>query len=277
MAYAAGLTAARRLGYRWAEPPAEPGMIGADAPTIGTEIERKFLLRRPGDGPAVVEGLAGIRLLQGYFRDIDGWSVRLRCAPGKAWLTLKSRDGAATRREIETPVEPETAARLLALLPPDQRIGKTRYRRPVDGAPGLVWEIDCFEGRHDGLWLVEVELPRADHPLALPDWLGAEVTADPRYRNAALAATGQGGDSSAPLPDELDQLARRLLAAPPAPSARAAGRHAERSQRQARLERQLRANLLRRKQQLRGRDETGAAADAAPEPGPALDRDDPAT
>jgi adenylate cyclase len=261
-------------------------MIGADVTTIGTEIERKFLLRDTG----IVAGLAGIPLLQGYFRDIEGWSVRLRSAAGRAWLTLKSRDAAApdnrmVRREVESPVDPALADRLLAALPPECCIIKTRYRLPVEDAPGLAWEIDCFGGRHDGLWLAEIELPAADHPLHLPAWLGDEVTTDPRYRNAALAAVSTDGPP-VPLPEELDRLARQLLAgadarreAPPSgPSTtvipvrdRSAGRRAERALRQTRLERELRANLLRRKQQTRGRESEGA------EPRPGLDHEDPAT
>lgn len=258
-------------------------MIGADAPTIGTEIERKFLLRQPANGPAIVAGLPGTPLLQGYFRDIRGWSVRLRIAAGKAWLTLKSRDANATRWEIESPVPADLAARLLATLSPDQRIGKTRYRVAVEGAPGLAWEIDCFEGRHDGLWLAEIELPHADHPLDLPDWLGEEVTADPRYRNAALAAVP--GGEAVPLPPELETVAERLLqtasasaeASGPAPRDRSAGRRAERALRKARLERELRSNLSRRKQQLRGRDMASAGPEAVPGGIPGLDREDPDT
>jgi adenylate cyclase len=51
------------------------------------------------------------------------------------------------------------------------------------------WELDCFEGRHAGLWLVEIELSRADQPLPkpLPPWIGREVTDDPRYTNSRLA------------------------------------------------------------------------------------------
>lgn len=263
-------------------------MTGADTPTIGPriglEIERKFLLRR-SDGSAVA-GLVGLPLLQGYFRDLDGWSVRLRLAgatvdDSTAWLTLKSRDKSALRWEVESPVAPDFAGRLLGLLPADRKIEKIRYRRPVDGSPALVWEIDRFLGRHDGLWLAEIELPRADHLLELPDWLGAEVTSDPRYRNAALAAPADGEDS--PLPAELEQVARRLLGTvgaaeppvvpePPRHGPRHAGREAERRLRQARLERELRANLLRRKQQHRGRD----AGLADPDSGAGLDRDDPA-
>jgi len=260
-------------------------MIGADATTIGTEIERKFLLRDSDAGPAAVAGLIGTPLLQGYFRDIEGWSVRLRSAEGKAWLTLKSRDAAALRWEVESPVDPDLAGRLLGALAPERCIVKTRYRLPVEGSE-LCWEIDRFEGRHAGLWLAEIELPAADHPLVLPAWLGAEVTRDPRYSNANLAAVPNGEPDAVPaaLPGDIDRMARRLLAAagagvtPPAepPRDRSAGRRAERALRQARLERELRANLLRRKQQLRGREpEPGAELEAVGAPG--LDREDPAT
>lgn len=268
-------------------------MIGADATTIGTEIERKFLLRDAGAGPSIVAGLTGTALLQGYFRDIEGWSVRLRVAAapneeGRAWLTLKSRDAAApydsTRRwEIESPVDPDLAGRLLGALAPERCIAKTRFSIPVEGT-SLHWEIDRFEGRHAGLWLAEIELPSADHPLALPDWVGAEVTRDPRYSNANLAAVSSDGPSDlpGPLPGDIDRMARRLLAAagtgvaPPAePRDRSAGRRAERALRQARLEQALRANLQRRKQQVRAR-ESEPARELEAAAVPALDRDDPA-
>lgn len=271
-------------------------MIGADATTIGTEIERKFLLRDRESGPAAVAGLTGIPLLQGYFRDIEGWSVRLRAAggpneEGRAWLTLKSRDAAvpyssAMRREIESPVDPDLAGRLLGGLAPERCIVKTRYSLPVPGTD-LHWEIDRFEGRHAGLWLAEIELPSADHPIDLPDWLGEEVTRDKRYSNANLAAVPSElpDDLPGPLPADIDRMARSLLAAagasvaPPAPEPsagrdRSAGRRAERALRQARLEQALRANLQRRKQQVRAREhETRELETVA---APALDRDDPA-
>lgn len=266
-------------------------MIGADATTIGTEIERKFLLRQNDDGPdiglSVVIGQTGTPLLQGYFRDIEGWSVRLRVAGGKAWLTLKSRDAAAQdsnmmRWEIESPVDPDLAGRLLGALAPERCIVKTRFSIPVAGTE-LHWEIDRFEGRHAGLWLAEIELPSADHPLDLPAWIGEEVTRDPRYSNANLAAQSDSpSDLPAPLPGDIDRMARRLLAAagtgvapPPDKPDRSAGRRAERALRQTRLERALRDNLLRRKQQSRGRErEPGREPEGSAMP--ALDRDDPA-
>jgi adenylate cyclase len=46
--------------------------------------------------------------------------------------------------------------------------------------------VDEFEGANAGLVMAEIELEHADQAVELPDWAGAEVTADPRYQNASL-------------------------------------------------------------------------------------------
>ena len=63
------------------------------------------------------------------------------------------------------------------------RIEKQRYTVPVGK---LVWEVDAFLDRPDNLILAEIELDREDQQIKLPDWVGEEVTADPRYRNSSL-------------------------------------------------------------------------------------------
>ena len=50
----------------------------------------------------------------------------------------------------------------------------------------LVWEIDEFHGPNQGLILAEVELSSEDQAFQKPDWIGQEVSADPRYSNASL-------------------------------------------------------------------------------------------
>lgn len=231
----------------------------------GTEIERKFLLRQPELGPRIVAGLPGLTLLQGYFGRIDGWSVRLRLAAAaddaaQAWLTLKTTRQGSSRGEIEQVVPPGFAQPLLEAS--GRLIRKIRYRLPQED---LVWEIDRFLGRHEGLWLAEIELPRADHRVVLPNWLGAEVTDDPGYRNEALAAPDkQAGRNSAPA--ELAAAVRRLLQQ----TGQAAAAPVQR-QRDAKLAASLRANLQRRKQQLRGREDMPDQADPASQ---ALDRED---
>ena len=52
----------------------------------------------------------------------------------------------------------------------------------------MVWEIDVFHGDNEGLIVAEVELEAVDQEVALPDWIGAEVSADPRYFNSSLVA-----------------------------------------------------------------------------------------
>jgi len=64
-------------------------------------------------------------------------------------------------------------------------IRKTRYRRQYQGHE---WEIDVFHGDNSGLVIAEVELEKEDQTIVLPDWVGEEVTGDPRYYNANLIA-----------------------------------------------------------------------------------------
>jgi adenylate cyclase len=54
---------------------------------------------------------------------------------------------------------------------------------------GLIWEIDVFQGDDRGLVIAEIELQHENEVLEKPNWLGREVTSDPRYSNANLAKT----------------------------------------------------------------------------------------
>ena len=64
-------------------------------------------------------------------------------------------------------------------------IEKVRHKVVLDG---VVWEIDEFGGENAGLIVAEVELVTEDHPLTLPEWIGEEVSHDPRYFNANLVS-----------------------------------------------------------------------------------------
>jgi adenylate cyclase len=52
---------------------------------------------------------------------------------------------------------------------------------------GKLWEVDQFMGANEGLVVAEVELSGADEAFSRPNWLGAEVSGDPRYLNANLS------------------------------------------------------------------------------------------
>lgn len=143
------------------------------------EIERRFLVNRGVDHLCV----AGERIVQGYLPFHGEQTVRVRIAGPKATLTMKSKRNGCSRIEVEwdisTPVADEVIRHSC-----DGVVEKTRYR--VDHG-GLCWEIDVFEGRNAGLVIAEVELTHPEQPVALPDWVGVEVTNDNRYSNSRLA------------------------------------------------------------------------------------------
>ncbi|MFM6402188.1 CYTH domain-containing protein, partial [Planktothrix sp.] len=62
-------------------------------------------------------------------------------------------------------------------------IEKTRYKILMGD---LTWEVDEFWGENQGLILAEVELETEDQNIDIPDWIGEEVTSDPRYYNSNL-------------------------------------------------------------------------------------------
>ena len=67
-----------------------------------------------------------------------------------------------------------------------QTIEKTRHLVPFQSH---CFEVDVFSENHSGLVIAEIELQSADEQLALPSWIGQEVTGDARYYNSSLAKT----------------------------------------------------------------------------------------
>ena len=145
------------------------------------EIERKFLVKRedwrvPGTGTPY---------RQGYLSTVPGRSVRIRLIRDKGFITVKGISVGATRAEYEYEIPAGEAGEMLDNLCERPLIEKTRYRIEHQG---LVWEVDEFDGDNAGLIIAEVELDREDQVVVLPDWVGKEVTGDPRYYNASLVA-----------------------------------------------------------------------------------------
>jgi CYTH domain-containing protein len=100
----------------------------------------------------------------------------------KAYLTIKGMAVGATRPEFEYEIPYQDAKELLNLCEMPL-IEKDRYRLEEGG---VVWEIDEFLGENRGLIVAEVELESEDQPFTKPDWVGEEVTGDPRYFNSNL-------------------------------------------------------------------------------------------
>lgn len=147
---------------------------------MGHEIERKFLVQN--DRWRLLAGEA-VRYVQGYLANNQRCSVRVRVADESAWLNIKSADLGVSRLEFDYAVPAAEAREILACLCERPLIEKIRYR--VLHA-GREWEIDVFEGENQGLVVAEIELNTVDDRFEKPDWVGKDVSHDPRYYNVYL-------------------------------------------------------------------------------------------
>lgn len=146
---------------------------------MGQEIERKFLL----SNDAWRVNALGIQYRQGYLNSAKERTVRIRTVGDQAFLTIKGISVGATRAEYEYPMPLDDCNALLDNLAEKPLIEKKRYKIKRGD---LVWEIDEFFGDNRGLIVAEVELQSEDQPYDKPDWIGQEVTGDPRYFNSNL-------------------------------------------------------------------------------------------
>jgi adenylate cyclase len=145
---------------------------------MGIEIERKFLVK----GEAWRQLATGTLCRQGYLaRGVDR-TVRVRIAGDRAFLTIKGKTEGIARSEFEYPIPVEDATQLLEMC---DRPLIEKYRHQI-AIGDLVWEVDEFLGENQGLILAEVELRDEKQAIDLPEWIGEDVSGDPRYYNARL-------------------------------------------------------------------------------------------
>jgi adenylate cyclase len=148
---------------------------------MAVEIERKFLVE--GDAWRAVADRS-LRMRQGYLGDTGSRaSARVRVQGDEARLNIKAAVVGRARAEYDYPMPLSDAQEILDGLCVGL-VDKTRHYVEIGE---LTWEIDEFEGENEGLIVAEVELDDADQIVALPAWIGREVTEDPRYYNHALA------------------------------------------------------------------------------------------
>jgi len=144
---------------------------------MATEIERKFLVKNDR-----WRSLGSPRLYcQGYLAQGLA-TVRVRIVETIGYLTIKGKTEGMSRSEFEYPIPLADAQALLALC---ERPLIEKYRYTIADR-GFVWEVDEFLGDNAGLVIAEVELQTETDAPPLPDWIGEEVTGDPRYYNANL-------------------------------------------------------------------------------------------
>ena len=149
---------------------------------MAVEIERKYLVI-PEKLPPLHDGEL---IFQSYVPTANSSTVRVRLCGANAFLTLKGPTHGISRAEFEYSIPAADAHDMLTRLCAPGAIEKTRYKVLNDG---MVWEIDVFAGVNHGLIIAELELDSETQAFKLPEWAGAEVSADLRYSNQALMTT----------------------------------------------------------------------------------------
>jgi len=146
------------------------------------EIERRFLVEAL---PPEIKAFPAVPCEQGY---ISGHpvTVRIRRSGNRPDVLSVKRGPMENREECEIDLTPGQSETLWPLTL-GWRISKTRRRIP---AGEWTIEVDEFASPHDGLIIAEVEFSSESEARAYdpPAWFGREITSDPAYSNARLAA-----------------------------------------------------------------------------------------
>ncbi len=145
---------------------------------MGKEIERKYLVKNDS-----WQSVEGIMYRQGYLNSDKNRIVRIRTIGDKGFLTIKGITVGVTRLEYEYEIPVSEANDMLTNLCEKPLIEKKRYRIELEN---LVFEVDEFLGKNSGLIVAEVELENENQEFKKPEWLGEEVTGDPKYFNSNL-------------------------------------------------------------------------------------------
>jgi adenylate cyclase len=165
---------------------------------MALEIERKFMVKRV---PTELKCIKEVHIWQGYLANAPGKTVRVRVidstpGPRIGMLTIKinvsdlcSKHNCREELEYEIPLEDA-----YLLLKNCGGIAIEKIRKVYVCEHGYHWEIDNFlDENNRGLTMAEVEMKSEQDYIPdnkLPEWLGYEVTNDPRYLNENLANRG---------------------------------------------------------------------------------------
>src|SRR5215510_2542468 len=149
---------------------------------MSLEIERKFLVANEGWKTAVIRS---VRIRDGLIANNKGHKARVRIANDVATIALKSRRRGPVRTEFEYAIPYSDAEEMLRTMCDGNVLDKVRYFVSHEGNN---WYVDVYEGVLNGVVLAEIEIADAREEFALPDWIGAEVTSNPRYRKVNMIA-----------------------------------------------------------------------------------------
>lgn len=150
---------------------------------MGLEIERKFLLK---PGAQLPESDLVLNIQQAYIASDEGLAVRVRLINmEEAYITIKKAitEELNIRSEFEYPIPVNEAIEMMQL----SHYNKIVKQRHIVMDGERKWEVDFFLEDNEGLIIAELELPSLEETVVIPDWIGEEVTSDPKYLNNYLA------------------------------------------------------------------------------------------
>ena len=147
---------------------------------MGQEIERKYLIT----GEFKSKAIKSLQIKQGYLSSIPERTVRVRIQDNQGFLTIKgsNKKNSISRFEWEKEITKEEANELIQLC----EVGIIDKKRYIVPFGNKIIEVDEFYGENEGLILAEIELDDENENIVIPNWLGKEVTDDPRYYNSML-------------------------------------------------------------------------------------------
>jgi adenylate cyclase len=155
---------------------------------MAKEIERKFKVNGDGWRNEVSQSYL---IEQAYLVAERERSVRVRIrtlltddgnSTPECFLTMKFGATAISTDEYEYSI-PYEDARSLVSHAGGLTLTKLRHLVEFDGR---TWEVDDFQGRHEGLIVAEIEADDAESINNFPAWVGTEVTYDSYFKNASL-------------------------------------------------------------------------------------------
>lgn len=143
---------------------------------MAVERERRFLIKDPVSA-ILACALAEKRLIVQWYLSTKP-AIRIRCVSGEYILTSKRRINRDSSEEVEIPIDPINAQKLIVNAV--GFVAKTRLRCGP-------WEIDIFHEENHGLIIAEIELEEGEEIDHLPEWIGREITGVRKYANSQLA------------------------------------------------------------------------------------------
>jgi len=150
------------------------------------EIESKFLVKYL---PENIDQYEHKNINQGYLAITeDGTEVRLRQKGDQYFQTVKIGSG-QIRDEFEVDIN-KSQFDMLWQATEGKRVEKVRYFIPFENH---IIELDVYQGILDGFYSAEIEMDSQLDSIdisRLPDWIGADITTDKRFKNQSLAVNG---------------------------------------------------------------------------------------